>query len=99
MKKLIALSLATLAAPVLAQSAPAPAASTRAFSIQTTSIEALAADPRTKAVVDKELPQLLSHPAYDQFKSMTLAALAPMSQGSITDEKLAAIDALLAAIK
>lgn len=100
MKTIIAAMLAAVAAPAMAQSAPAPQASTAAgFSVDGTSIEALAADPRAKAVLDKELPQLLTHPAFDQFKSMTLSQLAPMSQGSITDEKLAVVQAELAKIK
>lgn len=102
MKTIIASALLALAAPAVAQTAPvnpgtAPAAGS--FSVDSTSIEALAADPQAKAVLDKELPQLLTHPAYDQFKVMTLSQLAPMSQGSITEEKLAAIQAELAKIK
>ena len=83
--KAFALAIIALAVPAAAQTptaapaaAPAAAASS-AFSVDT-SIEALAADPRSKAVLDKELPQLLSHPAYEQFKTMTLAQLAPMSE-------------------
>lgn len=99
--KAFALAIIALAMPAAAQTptaAPAAAAASGAFSVDT-SIEALAADPRSKAVLDKELPQLLSHPAYEQFKTMTLAQLAPMSQGSITDQKLAAVQAELAKIK
>ena len=104
MKTVLALALAAaVAVPAAAQTtpapAPAPAPAAATFTVDGTTIEALAADPRAKAVVDKELPQLLSHAAYDQFKTMTLSALAPMSQGSITDEKLAAIQAELAKIK
>lgn len=61
-------------------------------------IEALVADPATKAVLDKHLPGIDRHPAYAQFKGMTLRQVAPFSQGNITDAKIAAIDADLKAI-
>ena len=61
-------------------------------------IEALVADPATKAVLDKHLPGLDRHPAYAQFKGMTLRQVAPFSQGHITDAKIAAIDTDLKAI-
>ena len=62
-------------------------------------IEALVADERTKAVLVKHIGPIDQHPAYDQFKAMSLRDVAPYSQGMITDEKLAQIDADLAAIK
>lgn len=97
----LGLALAAVAAPAaaLAQdpapTAPAPAA---LFSIDTP-IEALVADERAKAVLVKHLPGIDQHPAYDQFKALSLKTLAPFSQGMITEEMLAKIDADLAAIK
>jgi len=61
-------------------------------------IEALVNDPATKAVLEKHLPGMDKHPAYGQFKGMSLRQLAPYSQGAITDEKIAAIDADLKAL-
>ncbi len=61
-------------------------------------IEALVNDPATKAVLEKHLPGMDKHPAYGQFKGMTLRQVAPYSQGNITDEKIAAIDADLKAL-
>ena len=61
-------------------------------------IEALVADPATKAVLDKHLPAIDRHPAYAQFKGMTLRQVAPFSQGNITDAKITAIDTDLKAI-
>ncbi|MBU1273197.1 MAG: hypothetical protein KJ728_12010 [Alphaproteobacteria bacterium] len=61
-------------------------------------IEALVNDPATKAVLEKHLPGMDKHPAYGQFKGMTLRQVAPYSQGHITDEKIAAIDADLKAL-
>ncbi|HEY6963577.1 MAG TPA: hypothetical protein VI407_00025 [Erythrobacter sp.] len=93
----LGLALAAVTAPVavLAQDAPAPAAP---FTIDTP-IEALVADARAKAVLDKYLPGIDQHPAYDQFKALSLRTVAPFSQGMITDELLAKIDADLTAIK
>lgn len=62
------------------------------------SIEALVTDPATKAVMDKHLPGLADHPAYGQFKGMTLRQVAPFSQGHITDAVITAIDADLKAL-
>jgi hypothetical protein len=91
----LALAAVTAPAATLAQDAPAPAA---AFSIDTP-IEALMADERAKAVVTTHLPGIDQHPAYDQFKALSLKALAPFSQGLISDELLGKIAADLAAIK
>lgn len=96
----VCLAVAGLSAPAaaLAQNeapAPAPAA---AFTIDTP-IEALMADERAKAVLTKHLPGIDQHPAYEQFKALSLKALAPFSQGLISDELLGKIDADLTAIK
>lgn len=77
--------------------APAPAASTPAALDGSSPIEAIAATPAGKAALNKNLPDLLTHPAYEQFKGMSLHDLAPLSGGMITDEKIAAIDADLKA--
>lgn len=61
-------------------------------------IEAIMVDPEGKAVLDAEMPSLSAHPAYEQFKSMSLRQLQPYSGGSITDERLVAVQAKLAAI-
>jgi hypothetical protein len=87
------------AAPALAQApaatpAAAPAsAAAGALSVETTPIETLVANPAAKAVLEKDLPGLTTHEAYDQFKAMTLSQVAPMSQGAITDEALKTVQA------
>ena len=91
------------AAPAFAQApaaapapAPAPAAAPAAagaLSVETTPIETIVANPAGKAVLDKDLPGLTTHEAYDQFKAMTLSQVAPMSQGAITPEGLKAVQA------
>lgn len=81
--------------------APAPAPEHEHHAAHPTiesSIEALMADPATKAVLEKHLPGIDRHPAYGQFKGMTLRQVAPFSQGHITAEKIAAIDTDLKAI-
>jgi hypothetical protein len=95
-------ALATLSAvPALAQ-APAPAAAPAAapagpLSVEKTPISTLWANPAAKAVLLKELPPLEQY--LDQIKDMTLAQVAPMSQGAIDDAKLKAIQTQLDAIK
>jgi hypothetical protein len=64
-----------------------------------TPIEQIAANPAGKAVLDKDMPGLTTHPAYEQFKSMSLKQVQPMSQGAITDDALAKTGADLAALK
>ena len=82
------------AAPAFAQAPAAPAdAAAAALSVESTPIETIAANPDAKAVLDKDLPGLTTHEAYDQFKSMTLSQVAPMGEGKITPEALKAVQA------
>ncbi|MDB5499662.1 MAG: hypothetical protein JWP28_3693 [Phenylobacterium sp.] len=98
-------ALATLAAaPAFAQApapatTPAPAADAAAgpLSVDKTPIGALWANPASKAVLVKELPTIEQY--MDQIKDMTLAQVAPMSQGAIDDAKLKVIQAEFDAIK
>jgi hypothetical protein len=94
-------ALATLAAiPAFAQTpapAAAPAAATGPLSVEKTPISTLWANPAAKAVLLKELPPLEQY--LDQIKDMTLAQVAPMSQGAIDDAKLKTIQTQLDAIK
>jgi hypothetical protein len=98
-------ALASLAAaPVFAQvpAAPAPPATAAAPagpSVEATPIADLIANPEAKAVLDKDIPGLTSHPALEQFKAMTLKQLQPMSQGALTDEMLVATQADLDKLK
>ena len=91
-------ALATLAAmPALAQAPAAPAAAAGPMSVDKTTIGALWANPTSKAVLEKDVPGIEQY--MDQIKDMTLAQVAPMSQGAIDDAKLKAIQADLDAIK
>ena len=78
--------------------APAAAAATSAGLSLDTPIGEIAAAPAGKAVLDQQLPGLLTHPAYETFKAFSLKALQPYSNGLITDELLAAVEAGLKAI-
>lgn len=92
-----AASAQTSPAPAPAPAPAAPAAPAT-FSLDTP-IEALVADPRSKAVIDARLPTLVTNPAYEMIKAMSLRQVQPFSQGALTDEIMAAIAADLAAIR
>lgn len=59
-------------------------------------IEALMADVSAAVVVEKHMPGISQHPAYGQFKAMSFRQVQPFSQGMVTDEMLAKLDADLA---
>ena len=93
---LLALPLlfAAAATPALALDDHAETASAE-LTIETP-IETLMANDAARAVVLEAIPELDQHPAYDQFKAMSLKAVQPFSGGNITDEMLAQIAAGLA---
>lgn len=96
------LLLASATTPALAQDAAAPETAADAAPAKLTidsPIEALMADDAARVVVLAEMPDLDQHPAYGQFKAMSLKAVQPFSQGMITEEILANIAAGLAAIE
>jgi len=91
--------LALSANPALADGHAEAAAETAPAALTIdSSIEVLMANEATKAVVTKHLGQLDQHPAYGQFKGMTLVQLKPLSGGQITDEALENIKTELAAL-
>ncbi len=94
----LALAAVAITAPAYAAEEAATTATAAAFTVETP-IEALMADERAKAVVVKHLAGIDQHPAYEQFKALSLKSLAPFSQGLITEDVLAKIAADLAAIK
>jgi hypothetical protein len=85
----------TPAPPVASPAAAAPASD--GFTLDTP-IADIAASPEGKAVLDKDLPGLTSHPFYAAFKTKSLKALQPMSNGLIDDAALARTLADLAAL-
>ncbi|WP_293451555.1 glycoside hydrolase family 172 protein [Phenylobacterium sp.] len=60
-------------------------------------IEAIMMSWEGREIVNRELPALATHPAYEQFKAMSLRDLQGVSEGAITDKALATIDAALKA--
>ena len=91
---------ALLTSPALARApdpAPAAAAKAPAFSADTP-LAAVVADPAAKAALDANLPNVSSHPAFDQFKAMSVRQLQPYADGKITDEMVAKVDAALKAL-
>jgi len=95
---LAALLVLGAAAPAMAdghmEKAEAPA---EKLSIDS-SIENLMANEATAAILLKHIPGINEHPAYDQFKGMSLIALQPWSAGAVTDEIIAAVKADLATL-
>ena len=96
MKTLVAAAIAAalIAGPALAQEhnhAAAPAAAAGKVSVETTPIGDIVKNEKAKAVLEKALPQIAQF--YDQIGTMTLAQVAPMSQGAIDDAKLKEIQA------
>ncbi len=63
-----------------------------------TPLEAIASDPAGAAVINRDIPGLLSDPSYSLIKGMSLKAVASLSGGQITDEMLARTEADLKAL-
>jgi hypothetical protein len=64
-----------------------------------TPIADIAADPRGRAVLEKDLPGLCERPEFVMFKSMSLPQLATMSHGKLTQADLNEVRADLAVQK
>lgn len=93
------IALAAVAGTALAQTqTPPPAAPAAARPTIASPIKDLLANAQTRAVVEKHLPGVSQHPALPQFQDMTLAQVAPVSQGAVTPAIIAAIDADLKAL-
>jgi hypothetical protein len=59
----------------------------------------IAADPNGAAVLNKDIPGLLTNSNYTMFKSMSLKSLASMSGGRLSEVTLAQTKADLAALR
>ena len=93
---IIALTTVALAAPAFAQApaAPAPAAAATApaagaLSVDKTTVADIIKNPKAKAALEAALPPISQY--YDQIGGMTLAQVAPMSQGALDDAKMKAL--------
>ena len=98
--KILLAALIAVAAPVAAQTAPAAAPTPAAEFNLDTPLEILVADPAAKAVLDKDMgSDITKHPLYDNFKTLSLNSVAPLSGGAMSDDLLKKIGADLAALK
>jgi hypothetical protein len=93
---LIAITAMAAAAPALAQApaaAPAKADAPAAggFSVEKTPIGDIVKNEKAKAALEAAIPSISQY--YDQIASMTLKQVQPMSQGALTDEMLAKVQA------
>ena len=85
---------------LLGCSTPEPAAPPpvqAAFSVHTP-VKLIAADARGKAILNRDVPGLLSNPQYPAFCDMSLAELAPLSGGKLTQATLTKVQADLAGL-
>lgn len=102
LKSVLLGGLALAAASTLAMVQPAAAADAPRYSTSTTQLGTLMADPAAKAVLVKDIPDLMLRggDALDQATGMTLremqAALKAYSPDTLSDAKLAKIDEDLA---
>lgn len=107
MKRVFTLAvLAAIAAPVAAQTSPAPTATpmpaptgTAAKFTLDTPVQEIVADTRAKAVLDADLPGISSHPSFEMFKSMSLAQLQAYAPDKLTAAALTRAATDLAAIR
>jgi para-nitrobenzyl esterase len=99
---LIALVAASLlGAPALAQAPAAPAAAAPVpakFSVQTSTLGQLLADPAAKAILTKDFPEIVNHPQLDQGLDLTLPEVVQYLPDVVTPEKMAAMDVELKAL-
>jgi len=80
------------------QPAATASANIARFDVEDTELSDLIANPAAKAVLDKHMPGLTSHPLFAFMRQMTLREVQMASSGAIPDQMLVAIDADLAKI-
>ena len=86
------------AAPVAPVAAATPAAPVAGGYSLDTPIADLIAEPRAKAILDRDVPGMSDDPNLPKFQALSLRKLAPLSGGQMTPALLAKIAADLAAI-
>lgn len=95
--KFLFTAAALLATPLAASAQTAPAAAPAAAKLTIdSSIEAIAANPKGKAILDAQFPGMMAHESYPMFKGMSLKQVQPYAQGKITDADIAKVAAELA---
>ena len=99
--KVALIGFALLAAlPAWAQADKPPAAPVRAapspkYSIQTSTLGQLLDNPATKAIFEKDFPEVAHHPQISEGLGLTLPEVVQYLPDVVTPEKLAAMDAEL----
>jgi len=81
---------APAAAPAPAADTPIPAASPKA-SVETTTIGDLVTNDKTKAVLQADMPELLSYDGLDQIKGMTMRDISKYPQANLDQARLVKI--------
>ena len=87
------------AAPVAPVAAATPAAPVAGGYSLDTPIADLIAEPRAKAILDRDVPGMSDDPNLPKFQSLSLRKLAPLSGGQMTPALLAKVAADLAVIE
>lgn len=64
-----------------------------------TPLEEIVAVPAGKEIIEKRLPGLMTHPMWETLKAMTLPELVPLTSGKIPPDRIALVEADLAALK
>jgi hypothetical protein len=88
---------ATTPAPADAAAPVTPTVPSEPFTRETP-IEKIAADPQGAAVLNKDIPGLLTDKSYDFFKSMNLKQIQRLSDGDLTDDAVRQAEADLKAL-
>lgn len=88
--------LAACSAPSETHEAANGSAQAKAAFTVHTPIDRIAADERGKAVLDRDVPGVMSNPHYMLFSSMSLSELATLSGGRLTQTTLKQVNADLA---
>lgn len=93
--------LVSLALLSLVQDVDAQTATTTPVSGYTldTPIETIAGDPAGAAVLNKDIPGLLTDPSYGIFKILSLKTIAALSHGDLDDQTLTQTEADLKALR
>jgi len=97
MKKIVIACLiaAAVSGPIVYAADPA-SSPVATYSSEETPIGELLDNPATRAILDEYLPGFSTAEQIDAARGMTLKAVQPFAEDTVTDEKLARIDAALA---
>jgi len=83
MRKKLALAALLIAAPVRGEDAKTPSSDAPTYTLQTP-VEIIAANPAAAAVLNRDLPGLLTNPSYEIFKTMSLKQMQEASGGDLS---------------